>query len=42
MANSKSSKKKKIIIIIIMQQLENKNKKNVTKCLEMLLKEVKL
>ena len=40
MANSKSSKK--IIIIIIMQQLENKNKKNVTKCLEMLLKEVKL
>ena len=41
MANSKSSKKKKIIIIIT-QQLENKNKKNVTKCLEMLLKEVKL
>ena len=41
MANSKSSKKKKKKKII-MQQLENKNKKNVTKCLEMLLKEVKL
>ena len=41
MANSKSSKKKKKKVII-MQQLENKNKKNVTKCLEMLLKEVKL